>query len=98
MCTYSWPDRPLIATITCSAMSCLALPGGPPVISGPNLSGEPILTSIRPGRGTTCPGGSTRLVPSMATGMTGSPDFSASQPTPGRPRYSRPSGDRVPSG
>ena len=59
MCTYSWPDSSLIALITCSVISCLALPGGPAVISGGNLSGAPILTSIRPGRGTTRSGGST---------------------------------------
>jgi len=98
MCTYSWPDSSLIAVITCSAMSWRALPGGAPRTRAENDSGAPILTSIRPGRGSTRPGGSTRRVPWMPTGRTGSPDFSASQPTPGRPRYSRPSGDRVPSG
>src|SRR5215469_2550461 len=46
--------------------------------------------------GIECPGGRTRSVPTMATGMTGIPDASASQPTPVRPRYRRPSGDLVP--
>ena len=35
---------------------------------------------------------------SVLSRKTGRPDLSASQPTPGRPRYSRPSGDLVPSG
>ena len=56
MWTYSWPDSSLIAVITCSAISCLALPGGARVTSGGELdSGGPIRTSIRPGRGTTVP-------------------------------------------
>ena len=98
MGTYSWPVSFWISVITCAAISCLALPGGAASVSGGMTSGAPTRISIRPGRGTTEPGGSTRRVPTMPTGMTGSPDFRASQPTPGRPRYSRPSGDRVPSG
>lgn len=86
MWTYSWPVSFWISVITRSAMSCLALPGAAERTSGGNESGAPILISIRPGRGTTEPGGSTRRVPTMPTGMTGSPDFRASQPTPGRPR------------
>jgi hypothetical protein len=50
MCTYCWPDSSRIAVITCPVISCLALPGGWAVNSGPNFSGVPILTSIRPGR------------------------------------------------
>jgi hypothetical protein len=98
MGTYSCPDSSRIAAITWSAISRRALPGGSSASSGAIASGLPIVTPIRPGRGTICPGPSTCLVPDSATGMTGRPDFSASQPTPGRPRYKRPSGDLVPSG
>jgi hypothetical protein len=84
--------------MTWSAIIRRALPGGSSASSGAIVTGLPIVTPTRPGRGSTRPGGSTRRVPDMATGMTGSPDFSASQPTPGRPRYRRPSGDLVPSG
>ena len=37
-------------------------------------------------------------VPTMAVGITGAPDSRASLATPVLPRYSRPSGVRVPSG
>ena len=89
-----------MARITSSAMARRALPGAsrPAPGSAPKVIGLPILISIFPGRGTIRPGGRTRSVPIMATGMTGSLEFMASQPTPGRPRYRRPSGERVPSG
>ena len=44
------------------------------------------------------PGGLTSLVPIIATGMTGTPVSSASRASPVLPLYSRPSGERVPSG
>jgi len=81
-------------------MARRALPGAPysPPPMSSKVIGLPIRISIRPSRGMTRPGGSTRPVPIMATGMTGSPELMASQPTPGRARYRRPSGDLVPSG
>jgi hypothetical protein len=57
----------------------------------------PILISILAGRGS-LPGGIIFLVPDIAIGITGAPVFSTSQPSPDLPRYSRPSGDLVPSG
>ncbi len=96
-CTYSWPDRSAIVRMTSSATVRRARAGGSPA-RWPKSIGLPILISIRVGRGSDAPGGSIFRVPSMATGITGAPVFSASQPRPARPRYSRPSGDRVPSG
>jgi hypothetical protein len=95
--TYSCPDRSPIARITSSAIVRRAFAGGSPA-RWPNSSGLPILISILVGRGTGAPGGSIFLVPSIATGRTGAVVFIASQPSPARPRYSRPSGDLVPSG
>jgi hypothetical protein len=58
----------------------------------------PIRISIRVGLGNGAPGGSIFLVPIIATGITGTPELSASKPIPDPPPYSRPSGDLVPSG
>ncbi|SHV06537.1 Uncharacterised protein [Mycobacteroides abscessus subsp. abscessus] len=44
------------------------------------------------------PGGFMTLVPTMATGMTGTPVASAIRASPVLPLYRRPSGERVPSG
>src|SRR6204780_3171400 len=77
-----------------------------------NVSGSPTRILIFATRGTLCPGGSTRAGPDKAPGVTGRPrpapdgapgipgrpELGASQPMPGLPRYSRPSGDLVPSG
>ena len=61
-------------------------------------SGSPITTPIRMGLGITLPIGWATSVPIIATGSTGTPASSASRATPVLPRYSRPSGLRVPSG
>ena len=54
----------------------------------------------RPARGaSSCsPGGCTSRVPTSPTGTTGAPVRSATRATPVRNLYSRPSGERVPSG
>ena len=51
-----------------------------------------------PMRGSRATMGCTRSVPTRPTGTTVAPASRASFATPGRPRYSRPSGDLVPSG
>ena len=98
MGTYSWPDSSWMARITSSAIARRARRGrrAGRLGAATHRLADPELDT--PGRGTKWPGGSTRPVPNMPTGITGRPDFSASQPTPGRPRYSRPSGELVPSG
>ena len=58
----------------------------------------PITTPTRPMRGILRPIGCTLSVPIIATGSTGTPASSASRATPVLPRYSRPLGERVPSG
>ncbi len=55
-------------------------------------------TPMRMGVGMTLPIGCAMFVPTIATGTTGAPDSSARRATPVLPRYSRPSGLRVPSG
>jgi len=61
-------------------------------------SGGPMTMPTLRIRGMVRPIGCTSSVPIMATGSTGTPPSSASRATPVLPRYSRPSGDRVPSG
>ncbi|CNJ41545.1 Uncharacterised protein [Mycobacterium tuberculosis] len=63
-----------------------------------NSIGAPNRTVTRPNRSIFLPGGLTTLVPIIATGITGTPVSSASRASPVLPLYSRPSGDRVPSG
>ena len=84
MCTYSWPESAWIDFITSSVTARRSLA---PVRSYESkVSGSPILIRILRNRGNRCPGGSTRSVPTMATGITGTLAFSASQPIPVRPR------------
>ena len=61
-------------------------------------NGLPILIPTRMILGILEPMGWMRSVSIMATGMTGTPASSAIRATPVLPRYSRPSGERVPSG
>ena len=62
------------------------------------IIGSPNRTISLPGLGRRAPTGWIRSVPSSATGTTGAPEAIASHATPVRPRYSRPSRDRLPSG
>ncbi len=60
--------------------------------------GLPNRTVTRPKCHILLPGGLTTSVPIIATGITGIPVSSARRASPVLPLYSRPSGDRVPSG
>src|SRR6185437_10143264 len=95
--TYSWPDNRISSYITSSitARSMNRLPARPS--NRLKSIGLPNLTWTRPNRHILLPGGLTKSVPIIATGMTGTPLSSASRPRPVLPLYSRPSGERVPS-
>src|SRR4051812_30781303 len=62
------------------------------------IIGSPNRTTSLPGFGRRAPTGWIRSVPRSATGTTGAPEAMASHATPVRPRYNRPSLDRLPSG
>ena len=61
-------------------------------------SGRPMIIVMRCGRHILEPIGLTLSVPIITSGTTGTPASSAIRATPVLPLYSRPSGDRVPSG
>ena len=98
MSTYSWPDS-VISSYMISSVIERRTNRSPSIPSyREKSSGGPILMPTRMIFGKTLPGGWILSVSIIATGSTGTPASSASRATPVRPRYSCPSGERVPSG
>ena len=99
MSTYSWPESFPIARITSSvtARSTRAI-GRLAVVAGEiQRLAEPHARRI-PKFGRIWPEGMNSNVPTIAHGTTGARPSRASRAMPVLPRYSRPSGLRVPSG
>src|SRR5699024_3696516 len=96
--TYSCPDRRMISYMISSVTdrSRKRSEGRPEYFE--KSMGEPKTTPTRRSFGTSRPAGWSLSVPMMATGTTGASDSRTSRALPVRPRYSLPSGDRVPSG
>ena len=86
-----------MASMTSSVRRRRALPAGTPAY-GSGQIGRPKETRTFATRGKLAPIGCTRSVPMRPTGTTGTPAVSARKATPVRPRYRRPSRERVPSG
>ncbi len=96
--TYSWPlsrdsSYMISSVIERSTKRSPSMPS-----KREKSSGSPKTTPTRRTFGIFVPDGMTFSVSIIATGMTGTPASRIMRATPVRPRYSRPSGLRVPSG
>src|SRR5699024_8841733 len=94
----SWPDICWMALMISSVACRRARPAGMAWNRPVKSSGAPNSTRTLARVGSREPTGCNWSVPRNATGTTGQPAVSANQATPVRPRYSRPSRERVPSG
>ena len=96
--TYSWPPNS-ISRYMISSVIDRSTNRSPAIPSyREKSSGRPMTMVMRCGRHILDPMGLTLSVPIMTSGTTGTPDSRAIRATPVLPLYSRPSGERVPSG
>ena len=96
--TYSWPDSRISSYMISSVTERRTWRSSAIPSYREKSSGRPMMIPTRWMLGSLRPIGCTFSVPTMATGITGTRLSRAILATPTLPRYSRASGERVPSG